>query len=457
MRRSGLSGRNKDPSGIASRPAKKRVTGGYRERWLVIVLLLVVAGINGCGPTDERLPAPDSEVTRVHRRAFVAGIEDVGIVRATRSASVVATAEGKIARMVPEGTHVRAGDPVLWLDDQDIRQNIETETIALKRSQSDLERARELLSESRFNLELTLREREATYRFNVLNVERSERELARLQDRYTQRLIPENELMSQEAVLDQDRLQETRSRLAMERARAEVGSKIKSLQTDLAIAEQEYERSRFSMDDLLNRQKKMVLPAPRDGVIVVRRNWRKEPFKVGDLVWEGIQVLEIPDLSEFHVWTQVPEAYFQRISTGQTVSIRVPALDNLELEGRIESISWLAMPRVLSRGTGYTSEDSSEGEPVFEVQVTLSIHHTGLKTGMNVRTLFVEHRVPDVLIAPASAVAENDDGWFVYVQENGRFIRRKVKVGQGNRTERIIEAGIEDGQRIAVYNPGKGN
>lgn len=425
---------------------------GSRKVWM-----LILCGVSFCcafTTAPVTAPPPEADTIRVVRGTFVNGVEDVGVITATRSRSVVVESHGQIARIVTEGSDVKKGQPVLWLDDEDIRTQIQTERINLKRSASDLERAEESLAESRFNLEQTLKEKVATHRFDQLNVERAQREVDRILDRYERHLVTDTEVAAAQSTLEQNRLKENTSRLALERAQAEYDSKLKSLETELAIARQEYERSQFRMADLEERLAKTVLKAPADGVVVIKKNWRKEPFKVGDRVWSGISVLEIPDLTELQVWSQVPEAHLQDVSVGQDVTVRVPALENLVLEGSVASISWLAMPRVLSRGTNYTSDDTTEGGRVFEVLVNLSRPDPRLKTGMNVAVVFVEERVEDVLMVPVSAVADVYGNPFVFIEKNGTFHSRDVDVGPHNKNDIIIRKGLREGQQIALYHPG---
>ena len=422
---------------------------------MFLIALITLIALCGCSEPKLTKPPPDSDVIRIQRGTFVSGAEDVGIIQATQSASVTAEVDGKIARMLPEGTRVTEGMPVLWMDDQEIRKSIDTEKINLKRHKSDLERARESLSESRFNLEQTLKERTAGHKFDQLNVQRAERELDRLRDRFSRKLIPESEVLNAEADLRQKQLKENSSRLSLERAQTQFDSKMKSMQTELAIAQQQYERSQFHMASLKSRHEKMVLKAPAAGIIVIKENWRKEHFKVGDRLWTGVQVIEIPDLSSFQVWTQVAESHLNRVKLDQNVAIRVPALDNLPLNGSVKSISWLAMPRVLSRGTGYTSDDSTEGGQVFEILVSLETSDQHLKPGMNVAVVFVEEQMENVLIAPVSAVAHSSGKPYVFKFNDGDFSPETIETGSSNRSDIIVTEGLKEGQRIALFNPGR--
>jgi len=423
--------------------------------WILALLTMLIL-VSACTTPELAGPPADSDTVRVKTGTFVSGVEDVGIIKATYSASVMASAYGKIVKLASEGSSVKKDDPVLWLDDQDIKKEINTERINLKRSKSDLDRVRESLGKTQFNLEQALKKCQANYQFDQINVERSERELKRLENRFKRKLIPETEIVRAQSDLGQKRLKETSSRLALERAQIEHDSKLKTLKTDLAISQQEYERSRFRMTELQNRLQKMVIRAPADGVVVIKKNWRKEQFKVGDRVWSGMQVLEIPDLSEFQVWTQVPEVHLQRISVDQPVTVHLPALANFALEGKVKSISWLAMPRALSRGTDFTSEDDGDGGRVFEIMISLETHDERLKTGMSVSVVFVEEHMDDVLLVPASCIATDKNGSYVYCYEADKFSLVRVETGLANNSETVIRNGIGEGQRIALFNPGKG-
>jgi len=120
----------------------------------------------------------------------------------------------------------------------------------------------------------------------------------------------------------------------------------------------------------------------------------------------------------------------------------------------VVSISWLAMPRVLSRGTNYSSDDTTEGGRVFEVLIRLSAAEPRLKTGMNVSVVFVSERVKDVLMVPVSCVGNVYGDPYVFVFENGGFHPREVVTGPGNRSEIMIRKGLREGQQVALYHPG---
>ncbi len=434
---------------------KARHVSAFILRLIMISLLPVLPALWGCRPPQSPLPPPETDTWRIERSDFVSGIEDVGVIKAVRSSACSASTGGMIARIVPEGSVVQKGDPVVWLDNKDLIERIEEEKIQLKRSQSDYERSLETLAEQQFNLEQTLKERRATHEFSRLNVERALRDFERQRDRFQRQLIPESDVVSAQSELDQLRLKELSSRLALQRAERENESRMKSTALDLEVARQNFDRSQYSMKNFEAQMAAMVLYAPADGVVVIRRKWNKEFYKVGDRVWDGVQIVEIPDLSEFRVWTQVVEAHLQKIHKGQNVTIRIPALDQTVLEGVVDSISWLAMPREVSRGTVYSQGDESgTGGKVFEVIVRLLVPDDRLRNGMNGSVVFVEERIPDVLLVPVSALAGSGSDTHAFIQHNGRFQYRAVTVGARNRMEAVVIDGLEEGTRVALFNPG---
>lgn len=432
--------------------------GGIMNRSATRIVLLPVfaAGfymcLSACSRPHPLTPPPESDTIRVTRGVFVSGIDDVGLVRAVRHSSVSSGTRGQIVRLAQEGSFVRKGDPVMWLDTKEITESIETESIKLRQHLSDYERTLEALAEEHFNLEQSLKEKQANYAFDQVNVERAERELEQLRNRFNRQLISETEVFQAETRLEQLRLTETASRLALERAELEHESRLESMELESQIARQNYEQSRYTMTQLENQREALVRYAPADGVVVIKRKWNKEPYKVGDTIWHGLQVIEIPDLSEFMVWTQIPEAHLSRIHTGQSVWIRIPALENAVLDGVVDSISWLALPRELSRGTVFSGVDSDDSRgKVFEVAVRLTAQDERLRTGMNGAVVFVEERIPDVVTVPVSAVGHDESGTHVFAHQNGRFVYRPVVLGPRNRVEAVVEKGLDPGMKVAVF------
>jgi multidrug resistance efflux pump len=74
---------------------------------------------------------------------FVRTVSSIGELKAQRSSTIMAPFEGKVVRLVPEGTRVQRDEPVIWLDTDSLVQSLKDETEKLMLAQKDLEAARE--------------------------------------------------------------------------------------------------------------------------------------------------------------------------------------------------------------------------------------------------------------------------------------------------------------------------
>jgi HlyD family secretion protein len=76
-----------------------------------------------------------------------------------------------------------------------------------------------------------------------------------------------------------------------------------------------------------------------------------------------------------------------------------------------------------------------------------------LGDGYRVEARFVLWHEDDVLQVPASSLFRYNEGWAVFVIDNGRAQRREVKVGERNGLTAQIVDGIKAGERV-INHPG---
>ena len=75
----------------------------------------------------------------------------------------------------------------------------------------------------------------------------------------------------------------------------------------------------------------MQLRAPTDGVVNVLSNFRSAgtfgqstpPFREGDNVWNGAEIVEIPELTELYIDLKLEEVDRGKLQLGQPVRVRV--------------------------------------------------------------------------------------------------------------------------------------
>jgi len=74
-----------------------------------------------------------------------------------------------------------------------------------------------------------------------------------------------------------------------------------------------------------------------------------------------------------------------------------------------------------------------------------------LGDGYRVEARIVIWEAESVLKVPSSALFRHGDGWSVFVVENGKAIRREVKIGHRSQFETEVLSGIEESAQVVVH------
>jgi HlyD family secretion protein len=398
---------------------KKRVWAAFAL--IVLVSVVALASYAGLKSAED-----DYEWARVERRDLVLGIGVSGTLDATESATLGPPSleriwSYRIAFMAPEGSTVSPGQPVLAFDASELQQQLQQRIADRDSAQKEMEKKRVDLERRRREAELQLAEAEARQR-------RAELQLETPQD-----LVADHELAKQriDFQLATDEIDYLRQRLQLldRQARAEIGS-----------LEDRRAQAASRVTELESQIGRMQVTAPRGGIVIYTTSWNDEKSKVGDNVFRGNAVLEIPDLDNMRGSGVVDEADVSQLTIGQTVTLRLDAHPDVEYAGRISEVGRSVLPR-------------SPGDPVKVVKVEIELTDTDterMRPGMRFRGKVETERIADALLVPADAVLATAAGPVVYV--DGTFGPKAVEPVLGDRTERWIEveSGLAEGDRVLL-------
>ena len=183
--------------------------------------------------------------------------------------------------------------------------------------------------------------------------------------------------------------------------------------------------------------------ATASGIVVYEKIWkggRQEKIRVGDGIWGGHSLVQLPDLSTMEVETQANEIDAQRIRVGQHATVKLDAFPQLTFHGRVKQVAPLARP-----------EEEAHNLQIFEVAISIEEQHEKLRPGMSAMSEIVVECVPDVVYVPVEAVFEKDDCMVVYRIEGGkRAIPVEVVLGKRSDTYVVIEEGLSAGDVVAL-------
>jgi multidrug efflux pump subunit AcrA (membrane-fusion protein) len=192
----------------------------------------------------------------------------------------------------------------------------------------------------------------------------------------------------------------------------------------------------------------MEIKSPLDGVIIHMMNQSgigqtARPFRVGDQIWAGAYVAQIPDLKTLEVECRIEETDRGRVKQGDPVRVRVDALPESTFDARLDQISSLTVVAL-------------EFPPIasFRGYARLTNPDPRLRPGMNASLDVITQRLPNAISIPAKALFTESGNPIVYVAgpENA-FERRPVKVLARNPDEVAIE-GVPEAATVALLEPG---
>ena len=219
----------------------------------------------------------------------------------------------------------------------------------------------------------------------------------------------------------------------LERARADVQAATQALaaaRAEVTRGEQELEHygieARPDADPTRNEDVPVV--SPFAGTVVERLATE------GMTVTPGSPLLVVSDLTRLWVVAEIDEALVGRVSPGRPVAIAAPAYPGESFEGRLAAVGDVVDPQTR--------------------RVTLRIETPNpdrrLKPQMLV-TVTVAATVPrKVLVVPARALQTMEGETVVFVQADGRFVRRAVTTGATVAGEVEIVRGLQEGDRVAT-------
>ncbi|WP_029288582.1 efflux RND transporter periplasmic adaptor subunit [Pedobacter sp. R20-19] len=175
------------------------------------------------------------------------------------------------------------------------------------------------------------------------------------------------------------------------------------------------------------------LYAPESGYI------GEKNAEVGATASPGQPILKLLDTRSVEVLVSVPENEVNRYQTGDKATVRIEALNNEELEGRISEIGVLSLNNSAN----------------YNLKVKLDNPNQKLRPGMLSKVVFNskshhDHAGSSEIVVPFQAVQVDEKGnQYVYVAGSDNKAKRKqVKTGELYINGMAIKSGLESNERL---------
>lgn len=401
-----------------------------RARYALPILALVAAGLAAAAvPLLSGASADAVPTIEVRRETFERRVVGDGYLSAVRATPLAPESSIRsplrIAWMVPDGSRVSAGDPVMRFDPTEMEKSLVD--------------ARDELSKARIQID----KEKIQSGSDVRNLQRDE-ELASLELETSRQFQKKDaELFSRQEIIEAE-IDETLAEHKVEHAEQARESRRDLSKTELQILDIEQRKAHDKIAEAETQLASLEILAPHDGLVVFQRDWSGNLPRVGDQAYPGNTLAEIPDLSQMQAEVYVLEADAGGLAVGKPAQLRLEAHPEVVYEATVERVDALAKPRLRQ-------------SPVQYFAVVLKLDRTDpqrMKPGQRARaTLFLE-QVEDALVIPRQAVFERNGEKLVFRRQGEGFEPVPVTLGPVGLGRVVVESGLAEGDEIALADPG---
>jgi HlyD family secretion protein len=364
-----------------------------------------------------------------------------------------------IIELIPDGTTVKTGDVLCRLDSSDYEELIRQQEIQVQRTRSDLQAAlldldsmKAALREYRDGTLLQTRER---YEGQIA-VARADVQRQKERVDWTRRMVdigyvPLSRLSAEKQALDRAQIQLDQNLLAfgnLDRFTAPkttftLESRVYSYNSLVTYQSLRLKRNEERLAYFKEQLDHCTVRAPHDGfVIYANEDDGDTRIELGARVRQSQDMFWLPDLSRMQVETVLAQSVVDRIAHGMPAVVRVESLPHVRLEGTVESVAPLPMPKTTWR--------QSDDVKNYLGMVTLHVVPEGLRPGMTAEVEMLTASRPGTLVVPHQAVTVEDGREVCYVAGPDGPERRVLAVGEVTPDALEVTAGVEEGEEVLL-------
>ena len=195
----------------------------------------------------------------------------------------------------------------------------------------------------------------------------------------------------------------------------------------------------------------MLFRSPISGIISLMPNYRAggfgmgqaPEFKAGDRAWPGAALAEIPDLTSLVVELNIEETDRGKVAAGQPVAVKVEAVTDKPMRGKIKEISALSQASFVTWPPVKT----------FRAMVSLDSLDAKLRPGMSSSADITVNKLRGVIIIPARAAFDRGGKVIAYIKKGNGWEPREITTGEKNETQVVVKAGLQPGDTVALEEP----
>lgn len=330
---------------------------------------------------------------------------------------------GTVAFLVEDGTWVEEGDILCTIENQGLQTHYD-------QLQTNLENAHADIEKTKANLSLQFAMLEADAKNNQAETQIAHLDSTRLE--YfspNQKLIRELEL--EIVAINRRKIESKLISLPIIQQ-----SEIKKLELQILRLSNNAESVKKDLDEL-------ILRSTKKGLAIRGTNpMTGNPMAVGDAVWNGMPLVNIPEMDKMKMKIFASERDYRYISVNDSVTYMFDALE--------DNVAWGKILNKMPVG-----KEVKQGSKVKYFEIDASVDSTLMMPdpGFTATCHITLKQVKDTLIIPQIALFEQDSMKVVYVVNNKGFEMRQVLIGESSPKDAVVSNGLFVDEKIALSLP----
>ena len=187
----------------------------------------------------------------------------------------------------------------------------------------------------------------------------------------------------------------------------------------------------------------LEIKATHDGLFVYKKNWYNEDPAVGDAIFSGQTIGELPNTSQMQASLYALEGESSGLKVGLKAQIFLDAYPDKPFDGEVIQVDSLAQPKDKESPVSYFH---------FTVKLDKTVVHL-MKPGRQVKARVNVLKTQPLLSIPSQSLFQENDKYWVFVKDGSGFKKREVILGNRNLNRTEIKSGLIEEEIIALTKP----
>jgi len=216
-------------------------------------------------------------------------------------------------------------------------------------------------------------------------------------------------------------------------------------QSELRRKEYEIQRYTSEIRDAKEQMDGLVIKSTKSGRVFRAMYQGARKVQLGDNVWNGMAVINIPDLTKMKVKITASEGNYKRINENDAVEYTFDAMPKNKAWGKI----------VKKAPVGQPIQQNSKIK-VFEIEASVDTSKLTPDPGLTTNCKIILKKIKNAIVIPQITIFEQDSMKVVYVKKSDKYEMRQILIGASSPKSAVILAGLQQNEKISFIKPENG-